>query len=1041
MPVDFLSDEQAAAYGRYTGVPSQAELERLFFLDDDDLALIASRRGDHNRLGFALQATTVRHVGVFLTEDPIDVPWPVVEYLARQLGIEDPSCVKKYAQRTPTVYEHSWEIRTAYGYSELSDGPKGPEFRQFLDGRAWTRTEGPATMFTHAVGWLRGNRVLLPGISVLTRLISEVREDVAGRQHAAIAEAAAAADRHLPARLLELLDPEDGQRYSGLQVLSRGPKRASGPQAQVALSRSERLLGLGAGKVDVSAVPANKLAAMARYGLHTKAPALADLVEPRRTATLVATVRALEASAVDDTIDLFALLMVTKLINPARRKAEATRLAAMPRLEAASAVLAGAHTALDEALREAARYNYRQQLTVAAVWAAIEKAASRQAVGQAVATVQELVPDDAAEQSQAEAALRAQLTDRYTTVRPFLKALGQAPWLYAAPGGVRLLAEVRKLPQLAARRVKSEPLTVKDVDRQLVPKPWFRAVYANRGLPDGAVDRDAWVLCLLEQLHQAIRVRDVYAEPSARYGDPRAKLLDGAAWTGVREQVLAGLSLPTEPDVHLVPQVAALDAAWKHSQARLAQAGDSARVRLVTGADGRAQLKVTRPPAVPDGSAVTALHALARSMLPRIDLPDLLLEVDSWTGFLSEYLNPAGRRPHLEGLDLSLAALLVAEACNVGLTPVTADTPALSASRLSHIEQHYMRLDNHAAANARLIAHQRTLPIATRWGGGLVASVDGLRFTVPVASIHTGPAPMYFGMKRGATWLNAVNDQVMGIGAIVVVGAPRDSPHTLDLILNLDGGPKPHTIVTDHGSYSDMMFGLFALLGYQFAPRIADLGDARYWYAHEDKTPTPDYGPLGDLARNRISLKKIRQQWPDMLRVTGSLVTGTIRSYDLLTMIGRDGRPTPLGSAIAEYGRIHKTIHMLAMADPVDDSHHRAVHAQTTVSESRHALARHVFHGRRGQLFQSYRDGQEDQLGALGLVVNAIVLWNTRYLDAIITTLTDAGYPLSDDAVAKLSPLIRKHLNVHGTYTFTPPIPGGTLRPLREPPPDDEDDE
>jgi hypothetical protein len=69
------------------------------------------------------------------------------------------------------------------------------------------------------------------------------------------------------------------------------------------------------------------------------------------------------------------------------------------------------------------------------------------------------------------------------------------------------------------------------------------------------------------------------------------------------------------------------------------------------------------------------------------------------------------------------------------------------------------------------------------------------------------------------------------------------------------------------------------------------------------------------------------------------------------------------------------------------------------------------------------------------------VLWNTVYIDAIIKTLTEDGFPLVDEAVVKLSPLLRKHINVHGTYTFTPLILGGTLRPLREPRPDDEDEE
>ncbi|WP_235664422.1 transposase, partial [Pseudomonas amygdali] len=59
----------------------------------------------------------------------------------------------------------------------------------------------------------------------------------------------------------------------------------------------------------------------------------------------------------------------------------------------------------------------------------------------------------------------------------------------------------------------------------------------------------------------------------------------------------------------------------------------------------------------------------------------------------------------------------------------------------------------------------------------------------------------------------------------------------------------------------------------------------------------------------------------------------------------------------------------------------------------RHSLAREVFHGKRGELFQRYREGQEDQLSALGLVVNMIVLWNTLYMDAILTQLRREGYP------------------------------------------------
>ena len=77
MPVEFLSDAEAAAFGRFDGGPSRADLDRVFFLDDTDRELVDKRRGAPNRLGFALQLTTVRWLGTFLP-DPTNVPEAVL---------------------------------------------------------------------------------------------------------------------------------------------------------------------------------------------------------------------------------------------------------------------------------------------------------------------------------------------------------------------------------------------------------------------------------------------------------------------------------------------------------------------------------------------------------------------------------------------------------------------------------------------------------------------------------------------------------------------------------------------------------------------------------------------------------------------------------------------------------------------------------------------------------------------------------------------------------------------------------------------------
>ena len=98
MPVEFLTDDEAAAYGRYAGAPSQADMERVFFLDDEDRKLVDLRRGDHMKAGFALQLVTVRWLGTFL-EDPLDVPGEVLDFVAGQLGIANPAVAKRYTDR------------------------------------------------------------------------------------------------------------------------------------------------------------------------------------------------------------------------------------------------------------------------------------------------------------------------------------------------------------------------------------------------------------------------------------------------------------------------------------------------------------------------------------------------------------------------------------------------------------------------------------------------------------------------------------------------------------------------------------------------------------------------------------------------------------------------------------------------------------------------------------------------------------------------------------------------------------------------------
>ena len=415
-------------------------------------------------------------------------------------------------------------------------------------------------------------------------------------------------------------------------------------------------------------------------------------------------------------------------------------------------------------------------------------------------------------------------------------------------------------------------------------------------------------------------------------------------------------------------------------------------------------------------------------MLPRVDLPELILEVMSWhPAFMDAFTSISGAESRLADLHVTVAALLVCRACNLDYTPVIKNGVTPLTRGLSHVDQNYLRGDTYSAANVPLIEGQDDNALARVWGGGRVASVDGTRFVVPVNTIHARPNRRYFGRRRGSTWLNMVNDQAVGLASRVVAGTPRDTLHLLDVLYNQDGDLAPDIIVTDEGSYSDLIFGLVHLLGRQYQPQLADVPDHRLWRIDR----TADYGPLDTAARGRVDTERIRRHWDDILRVVASIHTGAVRAYDVIRMLSRDGNPTPLGQAISHLGRLFKTLHVLAYLD--DETYRRAIKSQITLQESRHALGRHIFHGKRGELRQRYTEGMEDQLGALGLVLNCVTLWNTVYMDAALDQLRTEDYPVREEDVAHLSAFARSHINVHGHYSFLlPDMPGGR-RPLRDP--------
>jgi len=993
MPVQFLTPEQVARYGHYVGEPSTKQLARYFHLDDADLAITSAWREEHTRLGFAVQLCTVRFLGNFLS-DWSETPPVVLAYLARQLQVGDTMVWQRDYLGSKTQKRHRQFIREHYGYEEFHRSQKTFTLLRRLYARAWLTPERPLVLFDFATTWLVQNKVLLPGATVLERLVARIINRANERLWQDLAQLP---DKAQTRRLLALLELEGGRRISRLEWLRREERRASSRTIVSAIHRLQAVRALGVGEIDLSALPLGRIKALARYGLLAWAQTIENLEESRRLATLLVLAQELEAVVQDEVLDLFKKIIDRKF-KEAEKEGLKARLKVLAQFDSAALYL-----------REACLFVLNDDLPDTDL---------RQAIFSQIPRDQLLEAADLVGQESARYAPHYynHLAGSYRSVRLFLLQFLNDMTFTGTPAGRPVLEAWQFLYRLDHERPAPD---LQEAPRGVVDSAAWRAIVFTK---EKLIDRRYYTFCALHQLVNALQRGDVFVSPSNKWQDPRLQLLHGDAWRQMRPQICAALGRTTDGEKEVKKLAQQLDKQYRRVAKRflenksvtIRREGQHERIRL------RRQKKVRQ------GARLKEVRETVYELLPRIDLPELVLEIQALTRFTDEFTHISEDRSWTSELPLSICAVLMAEACNIGIDAVVQpDVPALARERLLWVQHNYIRDETLTQANAHLVAAQADLPLAQLWGGGDVASADGMRFRVPVETLNADYSWKYFGEGKGITYFTFMSDLFTDFHGIVIPGAVREALYILDGLLEQQTILEPLEVMTDTAGYTDMVFGLFWLLGYQFSPRLRDIGKTRFWRINRRAR----YGALNKVARHHINTRLIVENWDDLLRVAGSLKLGKLSASDLMRTL--QASKNALAKAISEVGRIAKTFYLLHYID--DAAYRRRILIQLLRGEQRHRLARAVFHGQKGEVRQKYQDGQEDQLGALGLMVNMIVLWNTLYMNKALEYLKVGGMKLREEDIRRLTPLGYDHIRLLGRYDFTlreKPEAGG-LRPLR----------
>ncbi|MEI4605956.1 Tn3 family transposase [Bacillus cereus] len=216
---------------------------------------------------------------------------------------------------------------------------------------------------------------------------------------------------------------------------------------------------------------------------------------------------------------------------------------------------------------------------------------------------------------------------------------------------------------------------------------------------------------------------------SVKYGDLCVQLLQGEEWKAIRPSILRSLNWSLDSYEFLAPLKEKLDLAYHQT---VENWDSNPAVQIETFA-GKQRITLTPLQKLQESEALGILKKRIQDMLPNIDIPELLLEVNRWTRFMNAFRHICEARSRINELPISICTLLISQACDIDLRPLVQDcVPSLARDRLTWIEQNYFRAETLTEANTRLVDFHSQLDLENIRGGGEIASADGLCFFTPV---------------------------------------------------------------------------------------------------------------------------------------------------------------------------------------------------------------------------------------------------------------------------------------------------------------------
>ncbi|WP_201715524.1 Tn3 family transposase [Rossellomorea arthrocnemi] len=977
---ELLTPEQRIDFMTIPADISEWEIATSYTLSPHDLEVIKRRRRDYNRLGFAVQLCLFRFPGWTLS-DIKEIPKTVLRFIANQIKV-DPLEFQSYAEREQTKHEHMVEIRKEYGYRNFSTR----EYRNISSSLLSHAMENENSMYLirTAIEEMRKRKIILPAMSTIERLVWQTRHRAEQKIYKILSRSLSSLQKE---SLILMTESTLDSGKTPLAWLKEIPGQSSPDAFLKVIERLEYVKKLEL-SIDYNDIHPNRLLQLSRLGARYEPHSFRRFNESKKYAILVAYLLNLSQDLIDQAIEIHDRQIM--ILQSKGRKAQ------------------------EEMQRQNGKTINEKIIQFADIGAALIKA--RNEGLDPFTTLETVMSWEKMIASVEEAKQLSRPIDydyldllerRFFYLRKYtptlLKSLEFQSTQSAKPL-IEALDIIKNMNDSGKRKVpEGAPLG-------FVSNRWQKHVYDE----DGSINRHYYEMAALTELRNHIRSGDVSVRGSKQHKDFEEYLIPKEEWleTGLHHNRLA---VGSSAEEYLTER---MDSLRKRLQAMSDNVDELEGVSINKG-----KFRIDRLEKDTPEEAKTFSSSLY-SMLPRIKLTDLLMEVASWTGFDEQFIHASSSRPPKGEEKSILLATIMALGTNIGLTKMADATPGITYHQMAHASQWRLYDDAMNKAQATLVNFHHQLALSSYWGDGSTSSSDGMRVQVGVSSLHAESNPHY-GSGKGATIYRFTSDQFSSYYTKVINTNARDAVHVIDGLLHHESELNIEEHYTDTAGYTDQVFGLSHLLGFRFAPRLRDLSDTRLYVIEKPG----EFPTIEKLLRGRINTKVILENYDDVLRLAHSIREGKVSGSLIMGKLGSYSRQNRLATALREMGRIEKTIFILDYIS--NEAIRRRIQRGLNKGESMNALARALFFGKRGELRERALQDQLQRASALNIIINAITVWNTVYLTEATKVLSEKGI-LREQMIKHISPLGWEHINFLGEYTFDIKKMTGlnSLRPL-----------